>query len=80
MQQHMSARSRQYFGKHLTHTHMSCRYLAQALQHATQSVYEEVRSAMTHLIKIEERMNEAEEAMLKGKSVVQACVHVFKHA
>jgi ATPase subunit of ABC transporter with duplicated ATPase domains len=29
-------------------------------------VYEEVRSAMTHLSKIEARMTEAEEAMLNG--------------
>ncbi|KAF5838245.1 P-loop containing nucleoside triphosphate hydrolase protein [Dunaliella salina] len=41
-------------------------YLAQALQHATRTVYEEVRSAMTHLSKIEARMDEAEQAMMEG--------------
>lgn len=45
-------------------------YLAQALQHATQTVYEEVRSAMTHLSKIEARMQEAEHAMLEGEFAV----------
>lgn len=49
----------------LTHA-LPHRYLAQTLQHATRSVYEEVRSAMTHLSKIEKRMEAAEEAMLSG--------------